>query len=84
MPQTHELVQWYEEKDLSYLTDLIHNGEWTGYNFGFMTTLNNTILADMPTYITHSANDPSFLVVTSLLPGSNSSHVLLKSQINTN
>jgi hypothetical protein len=84
MPQTHALDQRYEDNDLQYLIDSIHNGEWTGYNFGFITTLNNTVLADMPTYVTHSANDPSYLVVTSLLPGRTFSHSLMKSQINTN
>jgi hypothetical protein len=70
--------------DHHYLTHSIHNGELTGYNFGFMTTLNNTVLADMPTYVTHSANDPSFLVVTSLLPGRTFSYWLLKTQLNKN
>jgi hypothetical protein len=83
-PQTHVLDQQYEDNDLHYLIDSIHNGEWNGYNFGFMKTLNNTVLADMPTYVTHSANDPSFLVLTSLLPGRTFSYLLLKSQINTN
>jgi hypothetical protein len=49
-----------------------------------MTKLNNTVLADMPTYVTHSANDPSFLVATSLLPGRTFSYWLLKTQINKN
>ena len=83
-PQTHMLDQQYEDNDLHYLTDSIRNGEWNGYNFGFIKTLNNTVLADMPTYNTYSANDPSFLVVTSLLPGRTFLHLLLKSQINTN
>lgn len=83
-PQTQALDQRYEDNDLHYLIDSIHNGEWNGYNFGFMKTPNNTVLADVPTYVTHSANGPSFLVVTSLLPGRTSSQSLLKSQINTN
>jgi len=70
--------------DLHYLIGSIHNGECPGDNFGFMTTLNNTVLADMPTYVTHSANNPSFLVVTSLLPGRTFSHLLMESKINTN
>lgn len=84
MPQIHTLDQRYEDNDLHYLTDSIHNDEWTGYNFGFMATLNNIVLADMPTYVTHSAKDPSFLVVTSLLPGRTFSYWLLKTQINKN
>jgi len=84
IPQIHVLDQQYEDNDLRYLIDSIHNGEWTSYNFGFTTTLNNTVLADMPTYVTHSANDPSLLVVTLLLPGRTFSHLLLKSQVNKN
>ena len=40
-PQTHALDQRYEDNDLHYLINSVHNGEWTGYNFGFMATLNN-------------------------------------------
>jgi hypothetical protein len=83
-PQTQVLDQRYEDNDLHYLIDSIHNGEWNGYNFEFMKTPNNTVLADMPTYVTHSANDPSFLTVTSLLLGRTFPQLLLKSQINTN
>lgn len=42
MPQTNMLDQWYEDNDLNFLNDWIHNGEWTGYNYGFMT--HSTIL----------------------------------------
>jgi hypothetical protein len=79
----HTLDQWYEDNDLHYLIDSIHNGEWNCYNFGFMKTLNNTVLADMPnySYVTHSANVPSSLVVTSLLPGRVFSHLLLSHKL---
>jgi hypothetical protein len=83
-PHTRVLNYRYEDNDLHHLIESIHNGEWNGYNFGFMTTLNKTVLADMPTYGMHSANEPSFLVVTSLLPSRTFSHLLLKSQININ
>jgi hypothetical protein len=68
MPQTHALNQRYGDSDLYCLTDSTHS-EWTGCKFQYMLPVNNTVLADMPTYVTSSVNNPSFLVVTPLLPG---------------